>query len=781
MPESRQTPGSLQASGAYPLDRLLAALQTQALDPDPDTRARAAARAQRWREVIHGIRAGRLEVGSRTPTRAPAWVTLEVASGGFATGRFLAGGELLEHERAQLRALGAPLSAGRARLNAHYLSEPGRDQLLAALERDALSIRVPEEAALVVVALLLERQQNTRALELIEVIRPWFGELRFYPELCESSDSAAETIVLQTVEEVAESLRCVRVPDAIRAQREALAIWNPLYDRLVALWSETVRGDLPTKDTSGAVQGGLPGQVWPKGWLERRAQWLLDYALAAEAHPRCGKHRHPKSNFNRLREALSGVGKWQLRAPEVQRVRLALANTISRHGAVGSPRRSALRAEQARVAALPSHASLAKLLVSRLERLPAQGGIPEVAPFLAPSEAGEADDVPAGTTIPRRFEGKLARALEAPLIELVERGVVSSAEVLARVLPQITAQVAAASLSDPQARRLYGRTYVAFRRRRSLLLLNLESQVRLEELPWVSALSSLEQSPLGTQEVARQTLEDVTLLALTAFPQTQVPNPLVSELRTLARRAGLKLPFVAEIAADIFMGSFQPAWPRAAAQAAELLEGSLYARYFDLDPAPKRTSRRRPRRRAHDSAATFAARCSARLGSSVSRQRYSWTARNGALLEQSQILTTQNLAALVGGLGLEERLRWIAPSLATRTLGWALEQVARRREGWRAELQAIKNAAYAWRQAIFFLSLCEEAQQREIAAGLRARLREAPLAIQTRFEPALIGLEHAVEGGRFDGHGRCARGGRRFLGWSLGAHWLQATRPGRTS
>ncbi len=49
------------------------------------------ARADRWRAVLDGMADGTLSIGSRTPVAdTPAWVTLEVLHGGFASGRYLA-------------------------------------------------------------------------------------------------------------------------------------------------------------------------------------------------------------------------------------------------------------------------------------------------------------------------------------------------------------------------------------------------------------------------------------------------------------------------------------------------------------------------------------------------------------------------------------------------------------------------------------------------------------------------------------------------------------------
>lgn len=41
---------------------------------------------------------------------------------------------------------------------------------------------------------------------------------------------------------------------------------------------------------------------------------------------------------------------------------------------------------------------------------------------------------------------------------------------------------------------------------------------------------------------ARQTLEQVSALAFSSFPQTILPNPLISEMDSLGKAAGLTLP-----------------------------------------------------------------------------------------------------------------------------------------------------------------------------------------------------------------------------------------------
>ena len=86
----------------------------------------------------------------------------------------------------------------------------------------------------------------------------------------------------------------------------------------------------------------------------------------------------------------------------------------------------------------------------------------------------------------------------------------------------------------------------------------------------------------------------------------------------------------------------------------------------------------------------------------------------------------------------------------------------------------------SWRQAIYLLSYCEPAVQASLVQQLRQNVLTAWFG--TRFSPAVDGLAHIVDGGRFSPAGVAPSGnGRRFLGWALGEHWYfaqseQATR-----
>jgi len=428
----------------------------------------------------------------------------------------------------------------------------------------------------------------------------------------------------------------------------------------------------------------------------------------------------------------------------------------------------------------PWHADLARVLAARLDLFPADGGIPSVDVVAGDVGPAESALVPAGSLIPAYLVGKAARALDAPVEELVKRGIIGSAEMLADVLPQITAQVLAADFDDGDLRELYGRAYAAFRRRHSVLLLNLEHQVRFAELPWTAAVEPFRTTGTQPGRAARQTLEQVTLLALTSFPHTILPNPLVVEMTALAAQAGVSVPLTEEVAADIFMGTFTEKWRHAAAIASRSLDGTLYARYYDL-PGPSAWSRpsagrdgKASRQWGTKTAEDFSAVCKARA--SDAREpggRGSYVAANGTILEQAQILTTHNLAPLVDALNLRGQIAVAAPDLANRAFAWLTGRLEIHADNHHSRLQAVKNAAYAWRQAIYFLSLCDDDAQAEALARLRDRLQAAGEDLEARFGPAVDGLAHVIAGGRFNSSGRAPQpaAGRRFLGWATGPHW----------
>lgn len=781
-----------EANPGYALGQLARALVTSAAHEDADVRRRAERKAQAWTQVFQGMLSGAIHVGSRVPVAdTPAWATLEVVQGGFATGALLAGGDLQPHERERLARLpGVHPGSERAALNASFVGDEGLAELQRLLSDGCYRAHLPEEGALLVVAWLARHGEVEQARALLDEIGPYFGRLRFYPVPDPQPLSPQTLIHLQDVGATVESLRTVRPQPRREQQKEAVEVWVPLYGRVVALFAETVEGPLPSlqqgpeskpvRSATGkfTIEGGWPCQHYPNGWKERAHDVLADYRRLRSTHALCKTPEAAKGGFATLRHYLERcvTDPKGLTGRDVGMIRVILAGMLNARGLPGSDRWEAYRAHQARQLHNPGREQFAQVLIGRLDGYPRGQGLAALEHVLSPLDAGEAGrlGVTPGKAVPEGLTVKVRRCLDAPLPMLVEQGIIPSGEVLARVVPQLTAQVRAAGIADAELRRLYQAVYAAFRRRRSLLLLNLQSQVRLEELPWVRALEAQRTATADTRRQARDVLEELVVVALTAFPQQILPNKLLQEVRALADAAGLSLPIVDEIAADIFMGEFSEKFLRAAQKAAEMLAGTLYERYYALPYVRVRqmNEQKVPRSSAATSPA-FVHLCAELAGAGKSGGRGS-VARNGTIIEQEQVLTTHNLAVLFDALGLAETLRPQMEDMAQRCFAWVCQHLQQKTDVWKARLRAVKNAAYAWRQMVFFLSLAPASSVESFLVAADTRLAEQTIGFRERFRPALAGLARAARGLQTEtnvGPGEPG-GARRFLGWTTGKHWL---------
>ena len=142
------------------------------------------------------------------------------------------------------------------------------------------------------------------------------------------------------------------------------------------------------------------------------------------------------------------------------------------------------------------------------------------------------------------------------------------------------------------------------------------------------------------------------------------------------------MPLIEEVAADIFTGTFTTKWAEAAAVASRSLDGTLYARYYDL-PGPQGRARRARRHRHRavgkdDSGGLHRAmQIPRRRGPGQRRVRQPGRGERdhpGA----GQILTTHNLALLTDTLGLRDRVAGLAPELADRAFAWLVRRLRKR-------------------------------------------------------------------------------------------------------
>lgn len=784
MDSSNPYVSQVSASARYPRFQLARALASAERAADPSTKEKALRKAERFRAVVEGMSKGTLDVGSRTPVAAPAWATLEVVTGGFATGALLAGGPIQDHERALAAEVGAEPDSPwtRPHLNAYFLSEAGLARLQERLRSGCYAVRIPEEAAFLAVAWLLANGGEKEARNVLEAVGDFLDELRFYPVPTDRPQSNGSEVHVATVDEVRRSLQSREANPRLLAQREAVLVWRPLYDRLVALVLETVEGDPPrlSEDESArTVVGGWPCRIRPAGWAERMQAWSAEFDRLRENHSLTTKPIRPKDHFSQLRALAQrfATDPSSLSGMEVGRIRRILATNRAKHGLPGSPELVARRERHAADARRPLYAEIAPILAARLAPIPSDEGLPDPEAFafaVTPEEAARAG-LPIGFPVPAALRTPLARCLNAAVDVLVEQGLVGSGDQLALLLPQIVAQSRSSGFSSPELRTLYAAVYRAFRRRRSLLLLNLQSQVKLEELPWVSALERFRTPRKSDADASRRALVETAELAITSFPQAILPNKLLQELQALVKGAGIDLPIVEELAADIFMGRFAPKFVRAAKQAASLLEGSLYARYYGIDVAEianlPESSQKGVLGRwfGGGSADPLATLCAARAGVPLGTWR---PATNGMILEQQQILTTHNLGPLFLALDLRSSLGPRLPELARKCFAWIVRRLQAKAFRPHDRLIAIKNGAYAWRQMIFHLSLAAPSEVEPFLSWAEEFLQRQPEAFRERFRPALGGLEKVAEGYDLDSPHVDPLAARRYLGWSNNGHWL---------
>ncbi|MBE7494682.1 MAG: hypothetical protein HS117_07035 [Verrucomicrobiaceae bacterium] len=782
-------PAPIEANPGYASGQLSKALKTADTHGDPVVRERALAKAEQWQKVLQGMCAGSFDIGSRRPmANVPTWATPEVVTGGFVTGSLLAGGPLGEHELAILESLGGTIERGRQIVNEFFLTAPGLTILTEWLHNGCYEIHVPEEGALLVVAWLMENEQPASAASIIQEISPFFDRLRFYPVPAAEPRMGGAEVSIQTTREAIAALNRVADHKAFSVQKEMICIWTPMMDRLVELLLETVEGEPPdlARDENGhplpvdakgrfPVIGGWPCKSIHPGWTNRVAALLEEYRRVRGVHRLCMKPDRADDNFRQLRDILTDVlpDIGRLHPRDLGRIRMIVARYLAKHGQPGSQQRQRLRAEQLRSVVAPLHSQLAQVVVRRLKDLPLDVGISDPSPFLQPVSREELPAALPNQALPESIAWKVTRAQRDSMTNLVTMGVITSGESLALVLPKVTAEIDALGIADESLRRVYAELYRSFRKRRSLLLLNLESQVRLEELPWVAATKPWRAQTQETRVVAAAALREISTIALSSFPETIVPNRLVRELANLAKQAGLDLPLVEEIAADIFMGEFGPKFLRAAKAAADELKETLYQTYYQADFAaiskmPDPTPEKMPRFAAWWSRASqqaldpFSQLCSKRTEADAAP--YRGVAANGMMIEQQQILTTHNLSVLMKGLNLPvQRL-----AAAQRCWRWIIRRLGQKTTSHHARLIMVKNTAYAWRQMIYFLSGLSKAAQMDFLAFMRAMLYKEPEKLGQAVDPAIRGLHLAILGSP----PQSSADSKLFLGWTTGSHWL---------
>lgn len=619
----------------------------------------------------------------------------------------------LGHSRPRPYERDAALLAGvpptRRALFAHGLTGPGLAELRSLLESGRYELHAPQEAALLCVAWLLRADDLDAAAELAALLDPFADRQPFTPRpgSAESTDSTGSGIT-GPAREAARLLARQRQNPAVAAQREALTVWRPFEDELLAYWMRAHARAVHAPRAEGAAL------------LER-------YEALAAAHPLTGRHRDPKSNAAILRRALAETVAGRELPPRLAGLlRHAVSSMVAKRGRPGSPEHTRLRQEQVRQAAVlrgPFAGAFGPVDLT----VPAGPAIPA-----GPSDPADPTDpaAPRGPSgpdpAPPAADALVALAAAEEARAAWEAGL--SAVRVPRAVGAALARAYHPEVTDPALQTLLAKLY----RGGARYCTHLWNFAGLAELPWIRAVAG-PSSPdpaalvLALRQLAAWTVE--TSCASVADPRP----PLVRGLAALAREAGVPASFAAEPFADRDTGVLSPEVLPAARVAAELLRGTLYERYYDIDYAAVRDMADADDRKG------FARLCAIRAGDST--PDYPFTLHsdppelgaNPPVIEQVRTLTAFNLPPLLLQLGVDS-----APD--REPLARSAFTAARRRAA------TPGRTARAWRHLLFHLSFCTPGQQASVLDWIDDETARLPRGTATRLAPSITKLRTAVAG-----------------------------------
>ncbi|CAM9448100.1 unnamed protein product, partial [Ectocarpus sp. 4 AP-2014] len=544
------------------------------------------AAGKRALEVIDGVKTRGVRIGERTDWHRKAWITPDIASGGFSTGKYLAGGPMKPHEVALIEKHAicsasafkcysrAKHGAMRRRLINRWCltTSAGRTWLLD-LSRSGL-YRVPTAEEGCLMAIVILEEAGISAEHLIEDVTPWFHLLRFFPEPAETAaaDGSISSVrsvgdLLSTSTALLHRFEAKMVSDRLR--RAAVEnIYIPTYKAVVedarrfcVLWSARV--NTAAAAAAAATPEDDPCCLAPSFSL-RLATMRANLILFGF------EKRLRRSSLSKLIDALEvvvlhGDQTRQTFVEHIQRhadaasARLARRSSNSVHPTVDiSPRRQAF-----------------------LHQL--RGLVQELRENESPWNGLSVDRVADMSNRFPLFSVEVRRVTLGTLGELAEAGLLSSSETLALQAVGVAVKHRATRFAPEPARTLALHLLTAFMKRRSRLLLALATQVRVSEIPWFGALAGAfeaKKSDGHPDEVVRPVnpvAREVFRAHVTCFAGTQTPNRLVRLLGEYLECKGL----VKEIAADIFQGAFRGTFGAQAKQREEILgPGTPYGDYY---------------------------------------------------------------------------------------------------------------------------------------------------------------------------------------------------------
>lgn len=602
-----------------------------------------------------------IQFGQRKPTHYPEWVTLHVQQGGFAT--------LIPKS---LRKDGNK--------NLYYLSH-GFHEMITLFEEKQYMLEYPEQGVLLTLVFLYQHGEKEKISTLLEHICPYLSELQFYPSILsfqvtekvfKLNSSQLSTLVEQRIE---------------KKQRQTKRIRHHVcrYDSQYYL--------VPFKYE---LLNGLD-RMLSRSWTLQEAKdlWSQLDTMCVRYH---SQHRYfrPFASNGSIRL----IRQWILKFIQKK----GLLNDIdfqSLEGFMKKMRTKYPGPELKKIQIPPSPLDVSDELLIMKEL---NGMNPKIGLSL------------------EKIQGISTQIQDAKLLEWLQdskamdiQEAVDSSESLDQIsdyLKSYWSQVDVFSCSSSALKYLYQQLMISFRNRRSILLFHLQSQIGSEEIPWIHMLSSF----LSLDENSKTSHYSPLLKKIIyKFPYRMFPNVFIENLKY-----GYSLPFVKEIAHDIFESNFSKTFLQQYQRMKEKMSHSIYARYYHLEWETC------------DSGTSLYYQC-AKLRNIPVRCYYRSVKNNAKILEQAYLLTSFNLILLFSDI-FSFQMDW--KELILTTWDFMLHKTTDRIE-----------MANAWRHLLFYFSFMDSKDQWDMFSTLKELKKRTEVSlISTHW--LMYNLKLCMEGNR---------------------------------
>ena len=230
---------------------------------------------------------------------------------------------------------------------------------------------------------------------------------------------------------------------------------------------------------------------------------------------------------------------------------------------------------------------------------------------------------------------KLNKCVLYPIEELRDFGYIPSSEVFVELAQPMEAFLQTIDFDFKEditvEEHLKFLLYKSFKNMRSLLLLNLESQLKINEIPQYNVLCKVYKRDKSSNSLI---LSKLLLSYYTEwFPGDIMPNRVVKMFYNLLKSEDKNLGLCEEIACDIFQRRFGEKYDTSLNIAKKNMINTLYSEYFELD-----TMYKNPQNLTN-------------LSLTLKEKYYGngdfrWTNSNGQQIHASMVLTTHNLTQL---------------------------------------------------------------------------------------------------------------------------------------